>query len=137
VSNMVSTAANEIVKAVTPRKPIKAIEEAEMEEEEEEEELNNDELPEVAEEPKSADAEPSTEEQSPVTELEITKPWDLTILAIGPVLLIYVFIIAVTIIPQESLPEQLHQLKTNLSSNLRFIIELMHEQVQKVFPKEQ
>jgi len=135
---MVSTAANEIVKAVTPRKPIKAIQEAEIEEEEEEEEeLNNDDLPEVAEEPKSAEAEASTEEQSVVTELEITKPWDLTILAIGPVLLIYLFLIAVTIIPQEKLPEQLHQLKTNLSSNLRFITEFAHEQIMKVFPQEE
>jgi len=127
VGNIISSAANEVVKAVTPRKPIKAIQEAEIEEEEEEidEDLNKKELPEVAAE--EAAAEPAA--TAPETKTDADKPMDITLLAIGPIVFIYLFIIAVTILPEESLPMQLITFKQNLQSNLRFVLQFIKEKL--------
>jgi len=121
VGNIISNAANEAIKAVTPRKPIKAIQEIEeqefLAEDMAEETFNEDALPEVNVE-KDAVAEATTEETTKTEEsAEGLNYW---LLAVGPIVLVYLILILVVVLPNEHLPPQVLTFKSNLLTNFEF-----------------
>jgi hypothetical protein len=128
VGNLMNQTVNEIVKAVTPRKPIKAIIEHEAEEENENEELTQtDELPEVNIEEKEKEVE-KTEEQ-PAEQEEQMNFW---MLALGPIMMFYLVLIVGLILPDDNLPETLVAFKTNFLSNSQFTIEVVREKLKSL-----
>jgi len=122
VGAIISNAANEAIKAVTPRKPIKAIQQIEEEEQlaedmAVEETLSEDALPEVNVE-KDAVAEATTEETTKTEEsAEGLNYW---LLAVGPIVLVYLILIFVVVLPNEHLPPQVLTFKSNLLTNFEF-----------------
>jgi len=129
VGNLMNQTVNEIVKAVTPRKPIKAIveHEAEVENDENEELTQTEELPEVNIGEKESEAE-KTEEKPDEPEEQM----NIWMLALGPIVFFYLILIVGLLLPDENLPETFRAFKANFFANLEFTIQTGREKLKSL-----
>jgi len=129
MSNMVGTAVNEIAKAVTPRKPIKAVVELQENTEEQNEETQPEiPLPEVSE-PEVASPEAADSADAPV---EDGNTW---LFLFGPLIVLYLAVLLIFILPDDTLPNSLLAFKANFSSNTKYLWDSIQETAKSVYKK--